>query len=187
MGYLHSKTVGILHRDLKSANIFLQSDAKRSVKIGDFGLATTSAARGSSKGGSFRDKTLGSIPWMAPELFRTPAPYSHESDMYAFGCVLYEIFAGEIPYAAMPNLRQEIIIFRVGAGLMKPDLKRLNPREVNYWAWGLNCMNQRFGRIRRNTLTKLIGRKGFSVTFGRFRWNIYPNMIDRKEFGVIFC
>lgn len=129
MGYLHSKTVGILHRDLKSANIFLQSDAKRSVKIGDFGLATTSAARGSSKGGSFRDKTLGSIPWMAPELFRTPAPYSHESDMYAFGCVLYEIFAGEIPYAAMPNLRQEIIIFRVGAGLMKPDLKRLNPRE----------------------------------------------------------
>ena len=130
MGYLHSKTVGILHRDLKSANIFLQSDAKRSVKIGDFGLATTSAARGSSKGGSFRDKTLGSIPWMAPELFRTPAPYSHESDMYAFGCVLYEIFAGEIPYAAKSHLRQEMIIYGVGRGKMKPDLTRLNPREV---------------------------------------------------------
>ena len=142
MGYLHSKTVGILHRDLKSANIFLQSDAKRSVKIGDFGLATTSAARGSSKGGSFRDKTLGSIPWMAPELFRTPAPYSHESDMYAFGCVLYEIFAGEIPYAAKPDLRQEKIIFRVGAGLMKPDLTRLNPREVK--------LESRLGSLCRN-------------------------------------
>lgn len=134
MGYLHSKTVDILHRDLKSANIFLQSDAggsvRHKVKIGDFGLATTTS-RPKTRGAHVKqEKTImGSLPWMAPELMRSPPPYSYESDMYAFGCVLFEIFAGELPYANQKALRPEMIMFNVSSGRWRPAIDRLNPRE----------------------------------------------------------
>ena len=67
MEYLHSKE--IVHRDLKSSNIFLASekDSENSVKIGDFGLAK------SKKVFSKTDQVSspsGSLYWMAPEILR---------------------------------------------------------------------------------------------------------------------
>lgn len=123
MDYLHAKN--IIHRDLKSNNIFLRDDW--SVKIGDFGLATAKVrwSDTSSAGGVQWQQPTGSILWMAPEVIRMdePAPYTFKSDVYAYGIVLYELMAGELPYSHLNNKDQ--ILWMVGRGLLRPDARRL--------------------------------------------------------------
>ncbi|XP_066446369.1 serine/threonine-protein kinase B-raf isoform X1 [Eleutherodactylus coqui] len=118
MDYLHAKS--IIHRDLKSNNIFLHEDL--TVKIGDFGLATVK----SRWSGSHQFEQLsGSILWMAPEVIRMQDknPYSFQSDVYAFGIVLYELMTGQLPYQNINNRDQ--IIFMVGRGYLSPDLSKV--------------------------------------------------------------
>ncbi|XP_042168270.1 serine/threonine-protein kinase B-raf-like, partial [Oncorhynchus tshawytscha] len=119
----------IIHRDLKSNNIFLHEDL--TVKIGDFGLATVK----SRWSGSHQFEQLsGSILWMAPEVIRLQDknPYSFQSDVYAFGIVLYELMSGALPYSNINNRDQ--IIFMVGrdtynlhggSGYLSPDLSKV--------------------------------------------------------------
>ncbi|XP_041441091.1 B-Raf proto-oncogene, serine/threonine kinase L homeolog isoform X2 [Xenopus laevis] len=116
--YLHAKS--IIHRDLKSNNIFLHEDL--TVKIGDFGLATVK----SRWSGSHQFEQLsGSILWMAPEVIRMQDnnPYSFQSDVYAFGIVLYELMTGQLPYSNINNRDQ--IIFMVGRGYLSPDFSKV--------------------------------------------------------------
>uniref|UniRef100_A0A8C1D010 RAF proto-oncogene serine/threonine-protein kinase n=1 Tax=Cyprinus carpio carpio TaxID=630221 RepID=A0A8C1D010_CYPCA len=118
MDYLHAKN--IIHRDMKSNNIFLHEGL--TVKIGDFGLATVKARWS----GSHRvEQPSGSILWMAPEVIRMQDnnPYSFQSDVYSYGVVLYELMTGELPYSMIGNRDQ--IIFMVGRGYLTPDLSKL--------------------------------------------------------------
>ncbi|KOC66021.1 RAF proto-oncogene serine/threonine-protein kinase [Habropoda laboriosa] len=118
MDYLHAKN--IIHRDLKSNNIFLHDDL--TVKIGDFGLATAKTRWSGSQ--QFHQPT-GSILWMAPEVIRMQEenPYSFQSDVYAFGVVLFELLSGQLPYSHINNKDQ--ILFMVGRGNLRPDLNKL--------------------------------------------------------------
>lgn len=118
MDYLHAKN--IIHRDLKSNNIFLHDDL--TVKIGDFGLATAKTRWSGSQ--QFHQPT-GSILWMAPEVIRMQEdnPYSFQSDVYAYGVVMFELFAMQLPYSHINNKDQ--ILFMVGRGFLKPDLNKL--------------------------------------------------------------
>ncbi|TMW65509.1 hypothetical protein Poli38472_008151 [Pythium oligandrum] len=90
VGFLHSRH--ILHRDLKSKNIFCFNDER--VVVGDFGtckpLASTVAMA----------KTLvGSPLYMSPELL-DDEPYSFSTDVWSLGCVLYELLTSRTPFAA---------------------------------------------------------------------------------------
>ena len=88
---------GIVHRDLKPANIFLTSDGQ--VKILDFGLAKaerleTSDSLSKVETASQPGVAVGTIGYMAPEQV-SGAPVDARTDIFALGCVLYEMLSGE--------------------------------------------------------------------------------------------
>lgn len=90
----HAHAHGIVHRDLKPANLFLTK--KGVLKLGDFGLARTNDATQLTAAG----KTMGTFAYMAPEQICGKPPISHKTDLYAMGCVFYEMLTGKPPFAS---------------------------------------------------------------------------------------
>src|SRR5438876_9422434 len=84
MAEAHGK--GIIHRDLKPGNIMI---AKSGVKVLDFGLAKS----GQDETVTASRMVLGTPAYMAPEQ-REGKPADARADIYAFGCVLYEMLTG---------------------------------------------------------------------------------------------
>jgi serine/threonine protein kinase len=88
--YLHEHcNPPVIHRDLKSSNILLDSDFN--AKISDFGLAVTS---GNHSKGSL--KLSGTLGYVAPE-YLLDGKLTEKSDVYAFGVVLLELLLGRRP------------------------------------------------------------------------------------------
>jgi serine/threonine protein kinase/Tol biopolymer transport system component len=95
---------GIIHRDLKPSNIKITPDAM--VKVLDFGLAKALAAEGPSPemsasptltGGTIAGAILGTAAYMSPEQARGQ-PVDKRTDIWAFGCVLFEMLTGSSPF-----------------------------------------------------------------------------------------
>jgi serine/threonine protein kinase len=89
----------IIHRDLKPENVFLVPDpldpSRPRVRILDFGIAKVDD-------GSARTATgtqMGTATYMAPEQFRDAKSVDHRTDVYALGCVFFELLAGRPPFA----------------------------------------------------------------------------------------
>jgi tRNA A-37 threonylcarbamoyl transferase component Bud32 len=101
--YLHKQ--GILHRDLKSANVLLDKDMR--ARITDFGLSKIKSNSISTLGRYTQD-----LQWVAPE-FLSKKMFSEQSDIYSYGVILWEIMTGQKPYADCGNdigkLTQRII------------------------------------------------------------------------------
>ncbi|MFP5287376.1 MAG: protein kinase domain-containing protein, partial [Thermoanaerobaculia bacterium] len=89
--------VGIVHRDLKTANVFLvSSPAGDRAVVTDFGLAWSDDPS-ASPSLTHAGELLGSPAYMAPEQVRGDAS-SPATDVYALGVVLYEMITGELPF-----------------------------------------------------------------------------------------
>ncbi|NXS02704.1 BRAF kinase, partial [Oxylabes madagascariensis] len=117
---MEASTTCLFSLNVSLLDIFLHEDL--TVKIGDFGLATVKSRWSGSQ--QF-EQLSGSILWMAPEVIRMQDknPYSFQSDVYAFGIVLYELMTGQLPYSNINNRDQ--IIFMVGRGYLSPDLSKV--------------------------------------------------------------
>nr|XP_036858095.1 kinase suppressor of Ras 1 isoform X11 [Manis javanica] len=116
MGYLHAK--GIVHKDLKSKNVFYDNSK---VVITDFGLFGIS---GVVREGRRENQLKLSHDWLcylAPEIVRemTPGkdedqlPFSRAADVYAFGTIWYELQARDWPFK---NQAAEALIWQIGSG-----------------------------------------------------------------------
>jgi serine/threonine protein kinase len=88
----HAHEAGIVHRDLKPANLLLTKDHQ--IKLTDFGIARDTTATALTAAG----KTVGTYAYMAPEQIRGKPPVDKKTDLYALGCVLFEMIAGETPF-----------------------------------------------------------------------------------------
>lgn len=125
MGYLHAK--GIVHKDLKTKNIFLENGK---VVITDFGLFSVTKLCFSNRKGDGLSIPPGWLCYLAPEIVRSlrahppydgDLPFTQATDVYAFGTVWYELLCGEWPFKGQPP---EAIIWQVGKG-MKQTLANL--------------------------------------------------------------
>ncbi|KAG6618847.1 TKL protein kinase [Phytophthora cinnamomi] len=118
MNYLH--LCSIMHRDLKSGNVLI--DSHGTAKISDFGLSCVLEIGCSS------DLTAetGTYRWMAPEVIRHE-PYSNKADVYSFGVVLWELLARDQPFRGLTPIQAA---FAVARQQMRPALPRQTPLKI---------------------------------------------------------
>ncbi|MEW6322797.1 MAG: protein kinase [Acidobacteriota bacterium] len=104
---------GIVHRDIKSANLIVTP--RQLVKVLDFGLARLTSGPSPAEVHTMAGLTapglvLGTLSYMAPEQLRGQ-PADHRADLFALGVVLYEMLAARLPFAAdtMPDIADRIL------------------------------------------------------------------------------
>ena len=100
LGMAHAQ--GIAHRDIKPDNLMLVGDpvapGGERVKVLDFGIAKLSDDRGGVK--TATDQVMGTPAYMSPEQCAGAGGVDAQTDVYALGCVLYELLSGRTPFVA---------------------------------------------------------------------------------------
>jgi serine/threonine protein kinase len=135
MEYLHGLRKQIIHRDLKSLNIFLMNEItcdsdEPDVKIADFGFARIRQEIKDcvEKKGDWPSLTrgAGSMHWMAPEVYTT-THYHDKADIFSFSIVIYEVICRHM---AFEDLDAESAAEEISQGI-RPDLsEEMVPRET---------------------------------------------------------
>jgi serine/threonine-protein kinase len=101
LAYAHEH--GVVHRDIKPENVLIHGDA---AVVTDFGIAkAVSASRTNAPGGTLTQvgTSLGTPEYMAPEQATGDPNVDHRADIYSFGCMAYELLAGETPFRGRPT------------------------------------------------------------------------------------
>lgn len=93
LDYIHHQ--GIVHRDIKSSNVLL--DAEGRCYLSDFGIARTATdvTQMTTTG-----NVLGTVDYVAPELFEVGRKADDRSDLYSLGVLLFEMVTGQLPFSA---------------------------------------------------------------------------------------
>jgi hypothetical protein len=98
----HAK--GIVHRDLKPDNIYIVRDPDiadgERIKILDFGIAKLATADLPGLSVTRTGTVLGTPPYMSPEACKGAGGVDHRADLYALGCILFEMVCGRCPFVA---------------------------------------------------------------------------------------
>ncbi|OQS05881.1 kinase [Thraustotheca clavata] len=125
LSYLHNCATPIIHRDLKSRNVLL--DSNKGTKLTDFGESR-----------EMNDETMtndvGTFAWMAPEVI-TGRKYNASADIYSFGVLLSEYASHQVPYSNMIDLvtrqpcNQFQLISQITTGQLKPTIDAPNTPE----------------------------------------------------------
>ncbi len=114
---------GVVHRDIKPDNVLL---AGSSATVTDFGIAKAiSAARTGPEGATLTmaGTSIGSPAYMAPEQAAGDPNIDHRSDIYAFGCMSYEMLAGRPPFVGTSPAK----LLGAHLGETPRDIRELRP------------------------------------------------------------
>jgi serine/threonine protein kinase len=94
---------GVIHRDLKPENVFLQRRRHRpdrvTIKVLDFGFAKLEGLAADGVPRTQQGLILGTPSYMSPEQCLGSSELDGRSDVYALGCILYEMVAGRLPFS----------------------------------------------------------------------------------------
>jgi eukaryotic-like serine/threonine-protein kinase len=113
----HAHGHGVIHRDVKPANIVLSSEG---AVLLDFGIARAVIASGSDQL-TRSGIAVGTSTYMSPEQITALADIDHRSDLYSVGCVLFECLAGQPPYVH----RNEAVVLQFHLTQPPPDVRTL--------------------------------------------------------------
>ena len=114
---------GLVHRDVKPANILLENGVER-VKLTDFGLARAADDASLTQSGV----VAGTPQYMAPEQARGE-PVDHRADLFSLGSVLYAMCTGRSPFRAETTVA---VLRRVCDETPRP-IREINPESPNGW------------------------------------------------------
>ncbi len=117
----YAQSEHIVHRDIKPQNILVSGGA---ACVADFGIAKalSSSKRHESEGLTSVGTSLGTAEYMAPEQVAGDASLDHRADIYALGCVAYELLTGSSPFAGKPP--QQMLAAHVLEEPASPQAKR---------------------------------------------------------------
>ena len=100
LAYAHEH--GVVHRDIKPDNVLLSG---HTAVVTDFGIAKAIAAAAAAPAGATLTQlgtAVGTPTYMAPEQAAGDPATDHRADIYAFGCMAYELLAGQPPFPGLP-------------------------------------------------------------------------------------
>jgi len=126
--YAHNLPQGaIVHRDVKPSNILL--DGRGRARLADFGIAVALNEDRKTKTGF----ALGSVFYMSPEQIQTPRAIDWRSDIYSFGCVLYEMLTGRPPFGGETD--SDFTIKQAHVQTPPEPMRKWNPQVPFEFEW----------------------------------------------------
>jgi len=118
LAYLHEHKPCVVHRDIKGANLLV--DLHFNVKLADFGCSKSALVSQSFT-------TIGSVPWMAPEVIQQQMGYGRKADIWSAGCTIIEMATAEKPWGngAFDNMMAAMM--RIGMTEATPPIPESAP------------------------------------------------------------
>lgn len=118
--YLHSLQPALIHRDIKSRNILV--DSQKGAKLSDFGESRERTVARTMTAG------VGTARWVAPEII-LGEDYSELADIYSLGVLLTEMDTHQIPYQTL-GLEESMIVQQVAVGKLRPKVSDTCPEII---------------------------------------------------------
>ena len=165
--YIHSKN--IIHRDIKSQNIFLMKNGK--IKIGDFGIAK---ALTNSKNNA--STVIGTPYYFSPEIINGE-PYNYKTDIWSLGVVLYEMCCLKLPFESN-NIAQ--LSIKIMKGKYDPIPNKYSRNMANLIKDMLNLDQKLRPSITEVMQSPLI--KNYSIN--KYSNKSYKNIHTNKKYNI---